>query len=124
MNTIADYISQKDEVARLNKQLDMIAGFYISMYSSEIRKLKSELKKKSKDLAVSSKSAMAALIKNRAYQKRLGITYKPIRKDRAIAMLTSMGDTGLTLKQIAEKSGLTLHRINVLSKKMNDKNAK
>ena len=29
MNELTGFMSQKDEIARLNKQIDMIAGFYI-----------------------------------------------------------------------------------------------
>lgn len=40
METIAEYTSQKDEIARLNKQIDMIAGFYYGFYKDIVKKSK------------------------------------------------------------------------------------
>ena len=39
MSGIGEFISQKEEIARLNKQINMIAGFYKSFYGREIAAL-------------------------------------------------------------------------------------
>jgi len=44
MSTISDYVSQKDEIERLNKQIDMIAGFYIKQAKGLESKLKSSIR--------------------------------------------------------------------------------
>ena len=44
MDSISDYLSSKDEIVRLNKQIDMMAGFYHSAYKGVIRKLKAKVK--------------------------------------------------------------------------------
>ena len=36
---LAEYHSDKDEIARLNKQIDMIAGFYKSAYEVKVKLL-------------------------------------------------------------------------------------
>jgi hypothetical protein len=46
MDSMSDFISQKDEITRLNKQIDMIAGFYnkqISTLTVELKNTKSNL---------------------------------------------------------------------------------
>lgn len=43
MDDLSEYFSDKDEIARLNKQIDMMADFYSGFYKGEIKKLKSKL---------------------------------------------------------------------------------
>lgn len=43
MNDLSDYFSDKDEIKRLNKQVDMIAGFYKSYHEDRIKELESKL---------------------------------------------------------------------------------
>jgi len=43
MDSISDFISQKEEIERLNKQIDMLAGFYHGFYKGQIKKLNTRL---------------------------------------------------------------------------------
>jgi len=43
ISDLSEYFGDKDEIKRLNKQVDMIAGFYKSYYNAEISKLKLQL---------------------------------------------------------------------------------
>ena len=40
MNELTEYLDQKSEIERLNKQINVIAGFYRNFYKEEIEKLK------------------------------------------------------------------------------------
>jgi len=46
--TMGGFISQKDEIDRLNNQINMIADFYHKLYKGEIKSLKVRLVNKSK----------------------------------------------------------------------------
>ena len=43
MTDLSDYFSDKDEIARLNKQINMIAGFYKSIYEAKEKSLNKRL---------------------------------------------------------------------------------
>ncbi len=44
MNELSEYLDQKAEIERLNKQINMIADFYEDFYKGEIKKLARGLK--------------------------------------------------------------------------------
>ena len=43
MDSLTGFLSQKDEIARLNKQINMMADFYSDFYESQIKKLKAKI---------------------------------------------------------------------------------
>lgn len=111
MDSISDFISQKEEIERLNKQIDMLAGFYHGFYKKKIKKLKSQS-------SLNDRRIKLALKRNRMYEKRLGMTSKPSMREKAIAMIK---DNGLPLHQIAKTVGLSYSRVRVLSSELKDK---
>lgn len=99
MNTIADYVSQKDEIARLNKQIDMIAGFYSEFYKKEldqaVYRSKREIKNKNQ-----------IKMKYEELKKRYIPKYRG-NKDIALELIARYHELGdITLGDIAKKTKL------------------
>lgn len=75
MESISDFVSQKDEVKRLNQQIDMIAGFYFNFYESQVSTLKSKL-----NTALKAKSE---------YKRKSELIKPPTRKENVFDMLNA-----------------------------------
>jgi len=121
MNTIADYISKKDEIDRLNKQIDMIDAFHEDKYKRLIKQsydaksalehvrienvfLKNQLKKEKKindgwRLKCHNLKKESEPRKNRA---------------RGILLLKRRGLSKRTFKSIAYECFLSIYRIKML----------
>lgn len=89
MNTIADYVSQKEEIERLNKQIDMIAGFYKRFYKDEIIKLK--------------KSLDVSYTRTSNYKYLAGMSEPPKDKELALYLIEKKksGEIEITYSEIA-----------------------
>ncbi len=100
MNTISDYMSQKDEIARLNKQLDMIAGFYINQNKKEVKEMKriitNERKSKS-DYKVRLEKLRGKLLRKTRTEKALEMIAK-------VKIMTTIREAS---KEIAKKCFLS-----------------
>ena len=101
--TLKEFVSQQDEISRLNNQIDMIANFYRNFYKGEIEKLKSAL-----DCSYS---------RTHKFKELAGMLEAP--KNKVLAMelirLKWLGVISKTLKEIAKESGYSHNRIRVFS---------
>jgi len=101
MNTIGEYVSQKEEIVRLNKQIDMVAGFYIKQIESI-------------ELKLSRSQRLLRHFRSLAYTFK-----KPTRTDRVIDMLT-VG--GIDDESIAKSCHVCVKTVKTIKRKL--KNAK
>ena len=93
MTDLSDYFSDKDEITRLNKQINMIAGFYNEMLSSASDKF-TAIECKYKELLTKGLS---------------------VRSSNAIDLLKS---TNRTHAQIAKTVFLSVYHVNRLSSEL------
>jgi len=97
MSDLTEYFSDKDEIARLKSEIELLKG----------------------KLKLMSAQKSDALKHNRQYKMLLGITFKPALKEKAILMIKKKGVTGFSLKEIASKVGLSYSRIKFFSMRIN-----
>ena len=89
MSDLSDYHSDKDEIARLNKQVDMMADFYKSFYQDQIKALTSKY-------MVSMKRTSLAKNKNAELVRfKVGVV-------RSLLTLKNKKVIDLSMRQIAE----------------------
>jgi len=103
MENIADFVSQGDEIARLNKQLSMTAEFYDNFYKNKIKKLTKErndiqrkynrLKRDHKDKVIPAR----------------------LVKAKAILWARAYGESILTNAEIAAKCFLCLRKVEMIN---------
>ena len=91
MSEIADFISQKEEIERLNEQIDMIAGFYKSFYKDKIIKLK-----KSLDVSYTNASNYKYLAGMSEPQKDKNLALELIKQKKS-------GETNISYSDIAKQ---------------------
>ena len=111
MDTIASFISKDEEIARLNKQLSMVAKFYDDFYKVKIKSLTKERNKiqhKHNRLRESKrKERPAYLIKEKA-------------KAKAMLWAKSYGELDIEHADIANQCLTSLATINALSIEVNN----
>jgi len=89
MNDLSLYFTQKDEVARLNKQINMMADFYHNTYKGVIKKLTSKVK-------------VQQALKGRAIESREAARGKKINAVTVLVRLKKSGAITISDKDIAK----------------------
>ena len=113
MTEISEYMSNLDEIDRLNKQIDMMASFYRSVYDAKVKKLNKTVKR---------------LIDGKCHWKR---KYEKLKSDKptisktrtlkAINLLkiSKSNSGGLTVPEISKQCFLSPGYVYNLSRKIN-----
>ena len=102
MNSMNDFISQKDEIDRLNKQLDMVAGFYNKQIQKLNKKVLSERASKNRFKSLCGKDKLKSALTRSEKAKLL------------IVELKGTGKPSLLMKDIASKCYLSELTVNKL----------
>ena len=101
MSDLGEYLSDKEEIVRLNKQIDMISGFY----NNKLESLHVELKNTKDNLSYykckASKAKMAHSVKVKAK-----------RTERAIAMIKDkLSGVNISISDICSACYLSVHYV-------------
>ena len=103
METIADFISKDDEIARLNAQINMIAKFYKSYYKLEVKTLNKRINKLVRRECKTNKLLLSANINRHG--------------DRSIKAVKMIELGGISLREIAKTCHLGYTTVKNLSHK-------
>jgi len=103
MTDLSEYLNQKDEVNRLNNQINLMADFYHDVYINEIELLKAKLKN---------------ALRSKSDYKRKSELVKPItRKESVFAKLKSgVTNYNLIAKECFTTYGVVKNYANLLKK--------
>lgn len=86
MNTIADYVSQKDQITKLKAELKRIKKLYSNSKTELIR-----------------------------YKQEANITFQQARHDLTVSLILDRDYNGLNLKEISQESKLSYQRVRFLA---------
>ena len=113
MTEISEYMSNQDEIVRLNKQIDMIAGFYKSLYEAKAKKLNRTVKR-----LIDGKSKVKRKFEKLKSDKP---TISKTRTLKAINLLkiSKSNSGGLTVPEISKQCFLGPGYVYNLSRKIN-----
>ena len=112
MTEISEYMSNQDEIARLNKQVDMIAGFYKSIYDDKIKAFNLKITR-----LTNSNSAWKRKYEN-LNSDNPSITRNRTLKAKALVVKWIDGNTSLTLKEIAKQCFKTESAIKMIASQL------
>lgn len=100
---ISDFVSQEDEITRLNTQINMMAGFYKSYYKLEVKDLNKRINKLVRRECKTNKLLLSANINRHG--------------DRSIKAVKLIKLGGISLREIAKTCHLGYSTVKNLSHK-------
>ena len=89
MNTIADYVSQKEEIANLKAELRRIKKLYSNSKTELVR-----------------------------YKQEANITFQTARHNLTVSLILDRENNGLNLKEISQESKLSYQRVRFLASEL------